>query len=125
MKYLLILSLLFAAAFTIHAQFPAKEPTKISTTANFRDLLLTNKWSWRNVSAGVPDRECVFMPDGTFRHPHFTARFAIKDLKTVELNRKKDGKPERAVMTFNPDYMSFEVLDYNKERRITGKRLSK
>jgi len=28
-------------------------------------------------------------------------------------------------MTFNPDYMSFEVLDFDKSRRITGQRLAK
>ena len=28
-----------------------------------------------------------------------------------------------AVMTFAPDYQSFEVLDFDKQRRITGKRL--
>ena len=125
MKYILILALVCASPFVTHAQLPAKEPNKISTSADFRDLLLTNKWSWRNVSAGVPDRECVFMPDGTFRHPNFAARFTIKDIKTVELNRKKDGKAERAVMTFNPDYMSFDVLDFDKARRITGQRLPK
>lgn len=62
------------------------------------------------------------MPDGTFRHPNFTARFAIKDIRTVELNRKGG---ERAVMTFNSDYMSFEVLDFDRARRITGQRLPK
>ena len=122
MKYLLILALICASAFATHAQLPVKEPNKISTTADFRDLLLTNKWSWRNVSAGVPDRECVFMPDGTFRHPNFTAKFTIKDIKTVELNRKGG---ERAVMTFSPDYMNFDVLDFDKARRITGQRLPK
>jgi hypothetical protein len=125
MKYLLILAFIFAVSCLTQAQLSAKEPNKIGTTAELRELLLANKWSWRNVSAGVPDRECVFMPDGTFRHPHFTARFKIKDIKTVELNRKKDGKAERAVMNFNPDYMSFEVLDFDKARRITGQRLPK
>ena len=120
MKHLLTLALICASAFACSAQLPVKEPSKISTTADFRGLLLTNKWSWRNVSAGVPDRECVFMPDGSFRHPHFTARFTIKDIKTVELNRKGG---EKAVMTFNPDYMSFDVLDFDKARRITGQRL--
>jgi hypothetical protein len=122
MKNLLILAFLSALALSTNAQLPTKQPKKISTTADFRDLLLSNKWSWRNVSAGVPDRECVFMPDGTFRHPNFTARFTIKDIKTVELNRKGG---ERAVMTFNPDYMSFDVLDFDKARRITGQRLPK
>ncbi len=125
MKYLLILALICTSALVTLAQLPAKEPKKIGTTADFRDLLLTNKWSWRNVTAGVPDRECVFMPDGTFRHPNFTARFTIKDIQTVELNRRKDGKAERAVMNFHPDYLSFEVLDFDKARRITGKRLPK
>jgi hypothetical protein len=62
------------------------------------------------------------MPDGTFRHPHFTAKFTIKDIKTVELNRKGG---EKAVMTFNPDYKSFDVLDFDKARRITGERMPK
>jgi hypothetical protein len=53
------------------------------------------------------------------------ARFTIKDIKTVELNRRKGGKAERAVMNFHPDYLSFEVLDFDKARRITGKRLPK
>ena len=122
MNYLAILALICLPAFVAHGQLPTKEPTKISTTADFRDLLLMNKWSWRNVSAGIPGRECVFMPDGTFRHPNFTARFTIKDIKTVELNRKGG---ERAVMTFSPDYMSFDVLDFDKARRITGQRLPK
>jgi hypothetical protein len=38
----------------------------------------------------------------------------------VELNRKGG---ERAVMTFDPTYQSFEVLDFDKKRRITGRRL--
>ncbi len=122
MKILLAIVLLCSLVLPTKAELPIKEPTKISTTADFRDLLLTNKWSWRNLSAGVPDRECVFMPDGTFRHPNFTARFTIKDIKTVELNRKGG---ERAVMTFNPDYMGFEVLDFDKKRRITGQRMEK
>ena len=41
----------------------------------------------------------------------------------VILTRKKDDKPESAVMTFAPDYQSFEVLDFDKKRRITGKRV--
>ena len=100
-------------------------PEKVSTTADLRQLLLTTKWTWRNVSAGVPDRECVFMPDGTFRHPNFVAKFTIKDITTVLLTRKKDSKPETAVMTLAPDYQSFEVLDFDKQRRITGKRVTK
>ncbi|WP_009961954.1 hypothetical protein [Verrucomicrobium spinosum] len=122
MKHLLALSLLLTFTLVASAQLPPKEPSRVSTTANLRDFLLTSKWSWRNVSAGVPDRECVFMPDGTFRHPHFTAKFVIKDIKTVELNRKGG---EQAVMTFSDDYSTFEVLDFDKARRITGKRLPK
>ncbi|WP_038168733.1 hypothetical protein [Verrucomicrobium sp. BvORR106] len=122
MKLLLLLCSLIAFTSLAKAQLPPKEPSRISTTANLRDFLLTNKWSWRNVSAGVPDRECVFMPDGTFRHPHFTAKFVIKDIKTVELNRKGG---EHAVMTFSDDYATFEVLDFDKARRITGKRQPK
>ncbi len=41
----------------------------------------------------------------------------------VFLTRKKDNKPESAVMTFAPDCQSFEVLDFDKKRRITGKRV--
>lgn len=122
MKALLLLCSLLAFTPLASAQLPPKEPSRISTTANLRNFLLTNKWSWRNVSAGVPDRECVFMADGTFRHPHFTAKFVIKDIKTVELNRKGG---EQAVMTFSDDYSTFEVLDFDKARRITGKRLPK
>ena len=122
MKYLIALALLcvFAFATGLRAELPPTAPKKVSTTADFRQLLLTNKWSWKNVSAGIPDRECVFMPDGTFRHPNFTAKFVIKDINVVELNRKGG---ERAVMTFKPDYMSFEVLDFDQKRRITGERL--
>ena len=120
--FLITLWLLCAFPMVASAQLPPKEPSRISTRAHLRDFLLTNKWSWRNVSAGVPDRECVFMPDGTFRHPHFTAKFVIKDIKTVELNRKGG---EQAVMTFSDDYSTFEVLDFDKARRITGKRLPK
>ena len=85
MKYLLILALICTSALVTLAQLPAKEPKKIGTTADFRDLLLTNKWSWRNVSAGVPDRECVFMPDGTFRHPNFTAGATGQTLQNATL----------------------------------------
>lgn len=122
MKSLLILVLALIATCVAHAELPIKEPAKVSTTADLHDLLITNKWSWRNVSAGVPDRECVFMPDGTFRHPHFTARFMIKDIKTVILTRKGG---EQAIMNFNPGYKSFDVLDFDKKRRITGERLPK
>ena len=120
---LLFLALLILSPLTLRAELPAVRPEKVSTTADFRQLLLTTKWSWINVSAGVPDRECVFMPDGTFRHPNFVAKFTIKDITTVILTRKKGDKPESAVMTFAPDYQSFEVLDFDKKRRITGKRL--
>ena len=94
-------------------------PKRIGTTADFRQLLLATKWSWRNVSADVPDRECVFMADGTFRHPHFVAQFAVKDIHVVELFAKKKRK---AVMTFNEDYTSFEAIDF-ENHRITGRRL--
>jgi hypothetical protein len=128
MNYLRIVALLCCFTTALHAQLPAKEPAKVKTVADLRDLLLTNKWSWRNVSAGVPDRECVFMPDGTFRHPNFIAKYNIKDTHTVELTRKPEkGKVgnERAVMTFSPDYMSFECIDFDQRRRITGVRLPK
>lgn len=92
-------------------------PQRIGTTADFKQLLLATKWSWRNVVAGVPDRECVFMPDGTFRHPNFVAKFTIKDINVVELTRK-GGK---AVMTFDKNYTSFEAIDF-QNKRITGKR---
>jgi len=119
MKILLTSALLCLLPLALLAELPPpKVPAKVSTTEDFRQLLLATKWSWRNVSAGVPDRECVFMPDGTFRHPHFTARFTIKDTRVVELNRK-DGK---AVLTFDPTYMNFEALDFDKARRITGQR---
>ena len=38
----------------------------------------------------------------------------------MELTRKKG---ETAMMTFAPDYLSFEVLDFDKKRRIIGQRL--
>lgn len=117
------------ATFATYAEMPAVLPPKVSTTSDFRQLLLATKWSWRNVSAGVPDRECVFMPDGTFRHPNFVAKFTIKDINTVELTKvpnPKDAKKikgaETAILTFDPTYMSFEALDFDKARRITGKR---
>jgi hypothetical protein len=125
MKYLLMLATLCWVATTLHAQLPTKEPAKVRTESELRDLLLTNKWSWRNVSAGVPDRECVFMPDGTFRHPNFISKFTIKDMTTVELTRKGDKHLEHAVMTFSPDYRTFEVIDFDRRRRITGERLPK
>ncbi len=123
MKTLFLLALLILSPLTLRAELPAVRPEKVSTTADFRQLLLTTKWTWRNVSAGVPDRECVFMPDGTFRHPNFVAKFTIKDISVVILTRKNGDKPESAVMTFAPDYQSFEVLDFDKQRRITGKRV--
>lgn len=82
-----------------------------------RAFLIGTKWSWRNVRAGVPDRECVFMADGTFRHPHFSAKFTVKDPHTVVLT-KKGGK---AVLTFDADYQNFEALDFDRVR-ITGSR---
>jgi hypothetical protein len=120
---LLLLAILACAPLSLRAELPAVRPEKVSTTADLRQLLLTTKWTWRNVVAGVPDRECVFMPDGTFRHPNFVAKFTIKDISVVVLTRKKDNKPESAAMTFAPDYQSFEVLDFDKQRRITGKRV--
>ena len=92
-------------------------PAKIVTPPDFRELLLHTKWTWKNVTAGIPDRECVFMADGTFRHPHFVAKFTIKDMHTVELAAK--GK--HAEMTFDADYKSFEAIDFEKHR-ITGQR---
>lgn len=109
--------LLCVVALTLLGETPSL-PKRIGTTADFRQLLLATKWSWRNVVAGVPDRECVFMSDGTFRHPNFVAKFVIKDINIVELTRK-GGK---AVMTFDKDYQSFEAIDF-QNKRITGKRL--
>ncbi len=120
MKILLLLLLLGGSPLVACAEMPAILPRKVSTTADFRQLLLATKWSWRNVSAGVPDRECVFMPDGTFRHPNFVAKFTIKGITVVELSRKGG---EKAVMTFDPTYQNFEVLDFDQKRRITGQRL--
>lgn len=117
----LALALLTGSTTELRADLPPSPPKKVSTTADLRQLLLTHKWSWRNVSANIPDRECVFMTDGTFRHPNFTAKFTVKDIKTVVLNRKGG---ERAVMTFSSDYQSFEVLDFDQKRRITGQRLA-
>jgi hypothetical protein len=99
------------------ADKPPVLPRRIGTTADFRQLLLGTKWMWRNVEAGVPDRQCVFMDDGTFRHPHFVAQFTITDIQTVELHKK--GK--KAVLNFAADYRSFEAIDFDKHR-ITGKR---
>ena len=116
MKRLSFLVLL-VAPLLVSAKLP-EIPSRVGTTEQFRQLLLATKWSWRNVQAGVPDRECVFMEDGTFRHPNFVAKFKIKDLHVVELTRK-GGK---AVLTFNESYTSFEAIDFN-QKRITGSRL--
>jgi hypothetical protein len=116
MKTLLMLAALCFMLPAGIAGEPAVRP--VVTEADFRELLLHTKWTWRNVQAGVPDRECIFMADGTFRHPNFVAKFAIKDLHVVQLNRK-DGK---AVLTFDKNYTSFEAVDFNN-KRITGKRL--
>ncbi|HYF34963.1 MAG TPA: hypothetical protein VD994_06695 [Prosthecobacter sp.] len=118
MKALLILLTLVLALQFSAAETPVKVPERVGTTADFRELLLNTKWTWRNVSAGVPDRECVFMKDGTFRHPNFVAKFVIKDINVVQLTR--DG--DKAVLTFDATYTSFEAIDFNK-KRITGKRL--
>jgi len=137
MKTLLLAALFGLATLAAYAEMPAVLPPKVSTTSDFRQLLLATKWSWRNVAANVPDRECVFMSDGTFRHPHFVAKFTIKDINTVELTKLNDSekgskdskdakKPkgaETAILTFDPAYMSFEALDFDKARRITGKRV--
>lgn len=88
------------------------------TTMDVRAFLINTKWTWRNVKAGVPDRECIFMADGTFRHPNFVAKFTVKDPHTVVLTRK-GGK---AVLTFDADFQTFEALDFN-QIRITGSRL--
>jgi hypothetical protein len=136
-----LLAILFGlATVAAFAEMPAVLPPKVSTTSDFRQLLLATKWSWRNVSANVPDRECVFMADGTFRHPHFVAKFTIKDINTVELTKLNDSgtgtkgsgkdskdakKPkgaETAILTFDPTYMSFEAIDFDKARR-TGRRI--
>ena len=116
MKRLSFLSLLVAPLLV--SSKPPEIPSRVGTTEHFRQLLLATKWSWRNVQAGVPDRECVFMEDGTFRHPNFVANFKIKDLHVVELTRK-GGK---AVLTFDESYTRFEAIDFN-QKRITGSRL--
>lgn len=120
MKSLLTLCLFCLLPLALRAELPPPAvPDHVSTTEDFRQLLLATKWMWRNVSAGVPDRECVFMPDGSFRHPHFVAKFTIKDINVVELHRK-DGD---AILTFDPTYTTFEALDFDKKRRITGSRV--
>ena len=118
MKRLSFLALVLFSPLLVSADRASEVPSRIGTTEQFRQLLLATKWSWRNVSSGVPDRECVFMDDGTFRHPHFVSKFKIKDIHVVELTRK-GGK---AVLTFNDSYTSFEAIDFNKIR-ITGSRL--
>jgi hypothetical protein len=138
MKAILLPALLISVSFSLAEPAEPKEPKKSSagispkspkkeqplpvkpggTTMDVRAFLIGTKWSWRNVSAGVPDRECIFMADGTFRHPHFVAKFTVKDPHTVVLT-KKGGK---AVLTFDADYQSFEALDFNQVR-ITGGRL--
>lgn len=110
--------LLLCDGVLLAADTAAGIPAKVVTTLDLRELLLHTKWSWKNVSAGVPDRECVFMSDGTFHHPHFVATFTIKDLHVVELAAK--GK--HALLTFNKDYTAFEAIDFEKHG-ITGKRL--
>ncbi len=124
MKRLLLPFVLALSPLCIFAQStppPASAlPAKVTTTWEFRQLLLATKWSWRNVSANIPDRECVFMDDGTFRHPNFVARFTIKDVGLVELVMK-GGKT--AVMKFDKTFTTFEALDFGGKRRITGKRL--
>lgn len=118
MKALLSLLALLALSVSLRAELPPKMPVKVSTTEDFRQLLQSTKWMWKNVSANVPDRECVFMPDGSFRHPHFVAKFLIKDIQTVDLVRK-DGI---ATLVFDSSYTKFEALDFDHKRRITGYR---
>lgn len=138
MKTILLPALLISVSWCLAELAEPKEPKKSSTgispeapkkeqplpvkpggtTMDVRTFLIGTKWSWRNVSAGVPDRECIFVADGTFRHPHFVAKFTVKDPHTVVLT-KKGGK---AVLTFDADYKNFEALDFNQVR-ITGSKL--
>lgn len=138
MKAILLPALLISVSFSLAEPAEPKEPKKSTggispeapkkeqplpakpggTTMDVRAFLIGTKWTWRNVSAGVPDRECIFMADGTFRHPHFVAKFTVKDPHTVVLT-KKGGK---AVLTFDADYKNFEALDFT-QLRITGSRL--
>ena len=121
MKTTLLLSaLLLSMDCCLADQPPVKEAAAKpgGTTMEVRAFLINTKWTWRNVSAGVPDRECIFMADGTFRHPHFVARFTVKDPHTIVLTRKGG----RAVLTFDAEYRNFEAVDFNKVR-ITGSRL--
>lgn len=132
---LLLSALVISATCSLGADTPAQKPASSApstetpkekappgrpggTTMDVRAFLINTKWSWRNVRAGVPDRECVFMADGTFRHPNFVAKFTVKDPHTVVLTRK-GGK---AVLTFDADFQNFEALDFN-QIRITGSRL--
>lgn len=132
---LLLSALVFSATCTLAADAPPQKPASSApaatppkekatpskpggTTMDVRAFLINTKWTWRNVRAGVPDRECVFMADGTFRHPNFLAKFTVKDPHTVVLTRK-GGK---AVLTFDADFQTFEALDFN-QIRITGSRL--
>ena len=75
------------------------------------------------MSANIPDRECVFMDDGTFRHPNFVATFTVKDVGLVELMKKGAKGTEKAVMKFDAAFMTFEAMDFGGKRRITGRRL--
>lgn len=138
MKAILLPAFLISLSWSLAATAFSKEPRKATgeippaapktekplpakpggTTMDVRAFLIGTKWSWRNVSARVPDRECVFMADGTFRHPHFVAKFTVKDPHTIVLT-KKGGK---AVLTFDADFQNFEALDFN-QIRITGSRL--
>ena len=120
MKRLTFLCLLALAPQLLQADKP-EVPSRVGTTEHFRQLLINTKWAWQNVQAGVPDRECVFMEDGTFRHPNFIAKFKIKDLHIVEIHRQGEKKG-KAVLTFNESYSVFEAIDFN-DKRITGKRL--
>ncbi len=117
MNRFLLLVFILLSPLLVCAGNPPEVPGRVGTTADFRQLLLATKWMWKNVRAGVPDRECVFMDDDTFRHPNFVAKFKIKDIHVVELIRK-GGK---AVLTFNASYTSFEAIDFN-DQRITGSR---
>lgn len=118
MNRFLFVALILLPPLLLCAETPKGVPARVGTTADFRQLLLATKWSWRNVSAGVPDRECIFMDDDTFRHPHFVAKFSIKDMHVVQLTRK-GGK---AVLTFDANYTKFEAIDFDN-KRITGSRL--
>jgi hypothetical protein len=120
MKRVTFLAGLCFLPFQSRAETAPKIPKRISTTEDFRQLLLATQWSWHSALAGGRDRECVFMQDDTFRHPNFVAHFIITDIHTVELHKK--GKGGKAVMTFNDDYTKFEAIDFEKHR-ITGKRL--